>query len=86
MYYILPVAIWNVYFTLISDRIFDALHLALITHCIYYYLVTNYANISALKEIVWSFKVSVCFGHQAAFNITLTGFSASDGHRRMSCS
>ncbi|KAG2033876.1 hypothetical protein BDR03DRAFT_984706 [Suillus americanus] len=34
----------------------DALHLALIIHCVYYYLVTNYANFNALTEIVWSFK------------------------------
>ncbi|KAJ8590751.1 hypothetical protein M405DRAFT_815512 [Rhizopogon salebrosus TDB-379] len=39
--------------------ILDALHLALITHCVYYYLVTNYDNISALTEIVWSFKLHV---------------------------
>ncbi|KAG1840177.1 hypothetical protein DFJ58DRAFT_94450, partial [Suillus subalutaceus] len=39
----------------------DALHLALITHCVYYYLVTNYANFSALTEIVWSFKLQVIF-------------------------
>lgn len=41
-----------------SFRILDALHLALIVHCIYYYLVTKYANFNALTEIVWSFKVS----------------------------
>ncbi|KAG2355652.1 hypothetical protein BDR07DRAFT_1613549 [Suillus spraguei] len=39
--------------------IFDALHLALIIHCMYYYLVINYANVNALAEIVWSFKLSV---------------------------
>ncbi|KAG1753548.1 uncharacterized protein EDB91DRAFT_1242531 [Suillus paluster] len=39
--------------------IFDALHLALIIHSIYYYLVINYANISALTEIVWSFKLQI---------------------------
>ncbi|KAJ8584413.1 hypothetical protein M405DRAFT_866254 [Rhizopogon salebrosus TDB-379] len=39
--------------------VLDALHLALITHCVYYYLVTNYANISALTEMVWSFKLQI---------------------------
>ncbi|KAG2125368.1 hypothetical protein DEU56DRAFT_961897 [Suillus clintonianus] len=39
--------------------ILDALHLFLIVHCIYYYLVTNYANISALTNIVWSFKLQI---------------------------
>ncbi|KAG1861781.1 hypothetical protein DFJ58DRAFT_657271 [Suillus subalutaceus] len=38
--------------------ILDAVHLALIVHCVYYYLVSNYANVNALTEIVWSFKVS----------------------------
>ncbi|KAG0698133.1 hypothetical protein DFH29DRAFT_113285 [Suillus ampliporus] len=39
--------------------ILDALHMALIVHCVYYYLVTNYANIGALTEIVWSFKLQL---------------------------
>ncbi|KAG1778172.1 hypothetical protein EV702DRAFT_1097868 [Suillus placidus] len=39
--------------------ILDALHLALIVHCIYHYLVANYANFGALTEIVWSFKLHV---------------------------
>ncbi|KAG2148018.1 hypothetical protein DEU56DRAFT_927927 [Suillus clintonianus] len=39
--------------------ILDALHMFLIVHCIYYYLVTNYANISALTIIVWSFKLQI---------------------------
>ncbi|KAG0695668.1 hypothetical protein DFH29DRAFT_1005251 [Suillus ampliporus] len=37
--------------------ILDALHLALIVHCVYHYLVIDYANIGALMEIVWSFKL-----------------------------
>ncbi|KAG2352144.1 hypothetical protein BDR07DRAFT_1439264 [Suillus spraguei] len=39
--------------------ILDALHLALIVHCVYYYLVINYANVNALMEIVWSFKLQI---------------------------
>ncbi|KAG0699680.1 hypothetical protein DFH29DRAFT_38704 [Suillus ampliporus] len=39
--------------------ILDALHLALIVHCVYYYLVINYANIGALTEVVWSFKLQI---------------------------
>ncbi|KAG2065604.1 hypothetical protein BDR04DRAFT_162552 [Suillus decipiens] len=39
--------------------ILDALHLALIVHCIYYYLVINYTNFDALIGIVWSFKLSI---------------------------
>ncbi|KAG1733056.1 uncharacterized protein EDB91DRAFT_653903 [Suillus paluster] len=37
----------------------DALHLALIVHGIYYYLVINYANIAALPEIEWSSKLQI---------------------------
>ncbi|KAG1861756.1 hypothetical protein DFJ58DRAFT_725598 [Suillus subalutaceus] len=50
--------------------ILDALHLALIVHCVYFYLVINYANISALTEVVWSSKLqqvvavlSIVVGH-----------------------
>ncbi|KAJ8589398.1 hypothetical protein M405DRAFT_212263 [Rhizopogon salebrosus TDB-379] len=39
--------------------ILDALHLALIIHCVYYYLVISYANINLLDRIVWSFKLQV---------------------------
>lgn len=39
--------------------IFDALHLALTIHCVYYYLVTNYANFDVLAEIVWSLKLQL---------------------------
>lgn len=41
--------------------ILDGLHLALVIHCIYYYLVTNYANFNALTEIVWSLKLQIVF-------------------------
>ncbi|KAG1775798.1 hypothetical protein EV702DRAFT_1279719 [Suillus placidus] len=39
--------------------ILDALRLAFIVHGIYYYLVTNYANLAALQELVWSAKLVV---------------------------
>lgn len=39
--------------------IFDALHLALTIHGVYYYLVTNYANFGVLTEIVWSLKLQL---------------------------
>ncbi|KAG2031521.1 hypothetical protein BDR03DRAFT_1016007 [Suillus americanus] len=45
----------------------DALHLFLIVHCIYYYLVAHYADISVLTEIVWSFKLQIV--------IDVSGFS-----------
>ncbi|KAG2071896.1 hypothetical protein BDR04DRAFT_478233 [Suillus decipiens] len=37
----------------------DALHLFLVFHCVYYYLVAHYADIGALTEIVWSFKLQI---------------------------
>ncbi|KAG2113672.1 hypothetical protein BD769DRAFT_1673684 [Suillus cothurnatus] len=39
--------------------ILDALHMAFIIHCGYYYLVSNYANIGALLDVVWSFKLQI---------------------------
>ncbi|KAG1861773.1 hypothetical protein DFJ58DRAFT_246500 [Suillus subalutaceus] len=41
--------------------ILDALHLAFIVHCVYYYLVSNYANITAPMDVVWSFKLQILF-------------------------
>ncbi|KAG0694363.1 hypothetical protein DFH29DRAFT_1083851 [Suillus ampliporus] len=43
----------------LNFRTFDVLHLALIIHCVYYYLVNNYANIGALTKVVWSFKLQM---------------------------
>jgi hypothetical protein len=39
-------------------RLLDAFHLALISHAVYFYLVSNYANPMALTQVVWSFRVS----------------------------
>ncbi|KAG2060553.1 hypothetical protein BDR06DRAFT_1017028 [Suillus hirtellus] len=49
----------------------DALHLALIVHCLYFYLVINYANISALTEIVWSAKLQVVVVASSIFAVRL---------------
>ncbi|KAG1723215.1 hypothetical protein EDB19DRAFT_2043844 [Suillus lakei] len=46
-------------FLVIWFWILDALHLALIVYTIYFYLVTNFANIDALTEIVWSSKLQL---------------------------
>ncbi|KAG0706184.1 hypothetical protein DFH29DRAFT_186696 [Suillus ampliporus] len=43
----------------ISLWILDALHLALVVHSVYYYLVANFANIDALTEVVWSFRLQI---------------------------
>ncbi|KAG2143537.1 uncharacterized protein EDB93DRAFT_1251955 [Suillus bovinus] len=50
--------------------IFDALHLALTIHAVYYYLVANYGNFSVLAEIVWSLKL------QLVINGTVLVFSS----------
>ena len=42
---------------LTGRRFLDALHLALCAHFVYYYLVVNYDDPSALLHMVWSFKV-----------------------------
>ncbi|KAG2088747.1 uncharacterized protein F5147DRAFT_726600 [Suillus discolor] len=47
--------------------ILDALHLALIVHCVHFYLVINYANISALSEIVWSAKLQAVVAASSIF-------------------
>ncbi|KAG1724547.1 hypothetical protein EDB19DRAFT_1644545 [Suillus lakei] len=52
-------------------RILDALHLVFIVHCIYYYLVTHFANIGALTKIVWSFKVSFSVQHLITLQYSL---------------
>ncbi|KAG1861635.1 hypothetical protein F4604DRAFT_1787286 [Suillus subluteus] len=37
----------------------DVLHVCLVNHLIYYYLIINYANPPALLEMVWSFKALI---------------------------
>jgi len=37
----------------------DAVHLALISHAVYFYLVTNYANPLELSHVVWSFHLQL---------------------------
>ncbi|KAG0700743.1 hypothetical protein DFH29DRAFT_1080516 [Suillus ampliporus] len=50
---------------------FDVLHLALIIHCVYYYLVNNYANIGALTKVVWSFKLQVMINAPVIYGVHL---------------
>ncbi|KAG2345097.1 hypothetical protein BDR05DRAFT_909162 [Suillus weaverae] len=54
--------------------ILDALHLFLIVHCIYYYLVAHYADISALTEIVWSFKLQIVIDVIIVYGVHLLYF------------
>ncbi|KAG1750974.1 hypothetical protein EDD22DRAFT_252235 [Suillus occidentalis] len=52
---------WTKFYRLIVLLLWtlDAAHLALVVHCVYYYLVINFANVDALVEIVWSFKLQI---------------------------
>lgn len=54
---------WTKFYRLIVLLLWtlDAAHLALIVHCVYYYLVINFANFDALIKVVWSFKVTKPF-------------------------
>ncbi|KAG2159076.1 uncharacterized protein EDB93DRAFT_1245631 [Suillus bovinus] len=54
--------------------IIDALHLFLIVHCIYYYLVTHYADIDALIGIVWSFKLQIVTNVLIVYGVQLLYF------------
>jgi hypothetical protein len=54
--------------------ILDALHLFLIVHCIYYYLVAHYADINALTELVWSFKLQIVIDVIIVYGVHLLYF------------
>ncbi|KAG2159080.1 uncharacterized protein EDB93DRAFT_1245636 [Suillus bovinus] len=54
--------------------ILDALHLSLIVHCVYYYLVDHYADISALTEVVWSFKLQIVIDVIIVYGVHLLYF------------
>jgi len=47
--------------------ILDTLHVALMTHSVYYYLVTNYSNQSAIAVGHWSLFVSIALNVMIAF-------------------
>ncbi|KAG1820599.1 uncharacterized protein BJ212DRAFT_1478698 [Suillus subaureus] len=52
----------------------DTLHLFLIAHCVYYYLVAHYADMSVLTEIVWSFKLQVAIDVIIIYGVHLLYF------------
>ncbi|KAG1858237.1 hypothetical protein C8R48DRAFT_715780 [Suillus tomentosus] len=54
--------------------ILDALHLFLIVHCVYYYLVAHYADINVLTEIVWSFKLQIVIDVIIVYGVHLLYF------------
>ncbi|KAG2151810.1 hypothetical protein BD769DRAFT_4554 [Suillus cothurnatus] len=52
----------------------DSLHLFLIVHCVYYYLVAHYADVSVLTEIVWSFKLQIVINVIVIYGVHLLYF------------
>ncbi|OAX33156.1 hypothetical protein K503DRAFT_859946 [Rhizopogon vinicolor AM-OR11-026] len=60
-------------------RILDTLHLVLITHCVYYYLVTNYASISALTGVS---KLSSYMEYFCKFHVKCSTYNISKGRSR----
>ncbi|KAG1723209.1 hypothetical protein EDB19DRAFT_1834678 [Suillus lakei] len=62
-------------------RTLDALHLAFIAHCVYYYLVI--ANVAALTEVVWSFRLQIVFNavflsHMDVYAFSTNAFATTD--------
>lgn len=58
---------WLLKSMVICTVIFDTAHQALISHAIYYYLVTNYNNPTTLSHLVWSGSVEFFFSVSIAF-------------------
>lgn len=47
----------------------DSINQALITHTVYTYLITDFANIGALQKLVWSLSVEVLFNGFTGFMV-----------------
>ncbi|KAJ8516328.1 hypothetical protein ONZ45_g6352 [Pleurotus djamor] len=52
---------WYIKYLVAGVWLFDTIHQALITHTVYCYLVTHYANPAELGKIVWSILAEVLF-------------------------
>ncbi|KAG1861748.1 hypothetical protein DFJ58DRAFT_744158 [Suillus subalutaceus] len=63
IYFRTHVGKWTTFYRLVVSLLWtlDAVHLALTVHCVYYYLVINFANFGALTEVVWSFRLQIVF-------------------------
>jgi hypothetical protein len=56
-----PKDFWYVKLLVVVTMIVDTIHQILITHTIYFYLVTNYAYPPALASMIWSMNLQVVF-------------------------
>ncbi|KAK0471444.1 hypothetical protein IW261DRAFT_1571949 [Armillaria novae-zelandiae] len=53
---------WWVYrYSVVSLWLFDALHIALSMHALYYYLINLFGNFTAIHNIVWSSELQILF-------------------------
>ncbi|KAG1822488.1 uncharacterized protein BJ212DRAFT_806517 [Suillus subaureus] len=61
VYFRTHVGRWTAYYRFIVLLLWalDAVHLGLTIHCVYYYLVTNFANFAVLSEVIWSFRLQI---------------------------
>ncbi|KAF5385814.1 hypothetical protein D9615_002201 [Tricholomella constricta] len=57
-----------------SSRSLDTLHVALITHALYYYVISNYGNASAIDSAVWSLIAQVFL--TCTIEVIIRGFFA----------
>lgn len=61
VYFRTHVGRWTAYYRFIVLLLWalDAVHLGLTIHCVYYYLVINFANFAVLSEVIWSFRLQI---------------------------
>ncbi|KAG2097394.1 hypothetical protein BD769DRAFT_1513815 [Suillus cothurnatus] len=73
IYFRTHVGRWTAFYRLIVLLLWmlDAVHLSLTIHCVYYYLVTNFANVGAITKVVWSFRLQIVFSVLIVYAIHL---------------
>jgi hypothetical protein len=49
----------------------DTLHVALVTHTLYWYTITNFGDYEVLAQIVWSLEIQVGVAVSIACSINL---------------
>ncbi|KAJ8086184.1 hypothetical protein PM082_005007 [Marasmius tenuissimus] len=52
---------WYIKFLVFVVWIFDSIHQALVSHTVYFYVITNFANYAAQANLVWSILLEVLF-------------------------
>jgi len=67
-----PNDLWYIKLLVVVTMIFDTVHQILITHIVYFYLVTSYAYPQALGNLIWSFTVQVVFN--GVIDLLVQGF------------